>query len=123
MTDDQVAKLARATVVVLGLISLVPRHLQFHHSGVASAYRIRRRNPIFPGVVLGLYWKRVTMPAVFAGMIAGIAAVSSSCSATATLLRLERGVLALCLNFLITVFVSLATPSLRMDLTHAQDTK
>lgn len=27
----------------------------------------------FPGVVLGLYWERVTGPGVFAGMVAGVA--------------------------------------------------
>jgi SSS family solute:Na+ symporter len=124
MTDNQVAKLARATVVVLGVISLclavfgsttLVSLLLTGYAGVTQ---------FFPGVVLGLYWKRVTMPAVFAGMIAGImAAVFLMLSHRDPAFGLSAGFLALCLNFLITVFVSLATPSLRMDLTHAQDTK
>ena len=124
MADDQVAKLARATVVVLGVISLclavfgsttLVSLLLTGYAGVTQ---------FFPGVVLGLYWKRVTMPAVFAGMIAGVmAAVFLMLSHRDPAFGLSAGFLALCLNFLITVFVSLATPSLRMDLTHAQDTK
>jgi len=124
MTDNQVAELARATVVVLGVISLclavfgsttLVSLLLTGYAGVTQ---------FFPGVVLGLYWKRVTMPAVFAGMIAGImAAVFLMLSHRDPAFGLSAGFLALCLNFLITVFVSLATPSLRMDLTHAQDTK
>jgi len=125
MTDNQVAKLARATVVVLGVISLclavfgsttLVSLLLTGYAGVTQ---------FFPGVVLGLYWKRVTMPAVFAGMIAGImAAVFLMLSHRDPAFGLSAGFLALCLNFLITVFVSLATPALRMDLIHAQqDTK
>jgi len=125
MTDDQVAKLARATVVVLGVVSLclavfgsttLVSLLLTGYAGVTQ---------FFPGVVLGLYWKRVTMPAVFAGMIAGVmAAVFLMLSHRDPVFGLSAGFLALCLNLLITVFVSLATPALRMDLIHAQqDTK
>ena len=69
----------------------------------------------FPGVVFGLYWKRVTMSGVFAGMIAGVA--------TVILLMLghrdplygwSAGFVALCLNFLITVFVSRLTPAIAL---------
>jgi len=65
-----------------------------------------------PGVVLGLYWKRVTMPGVFAGMIAGVA-----CVAFLVLTRQDpffgwsAAFVALCLNFLITVVLSLLTPA------------
>ncbi len=125
MTDDQVAKLARATVVVLGVISLclavfgsttLVSLLLTGYAGVTQ---------FFPGVVLGLYWKRVTMPAVFAGMIAGVmAAVFLMLSHRDPVFGLSAGFLALCLNFSITIFVSLATPVLRMDPIHAQqDTK
>jgi len=112
MTDDQVAKLARVTVVVLALISLslaiyssttLVSLLLIGYAGVTQ---------FFPGVILGLYWKRITMPAVFTGMIAGVA--------TAVLLMLNHrdpwfgwsaGFVALCLNFLITVLLSLCTPN------------
>jgi len=111
MTDDQVAKLARAAVIVFSLISLyfaiyssrtLVSLLLLGYAGVTQ---------FFPGVILGLYWKRVSMPGVFAGMIAGVATV-------AFLILSHRdpfhgwnaGFVALCINFLITVFLSLAPP-------------
>jgi solute:Na+ symporter, SSS family len=112
MTDDQVARLARATVVVLGLISLysaiyssttLVSLLLTGYAGVTQ---------FFPGVVLGLYWKRVTTPAVFAGLVAGVAiALFLMLSHNDPLYGLSAGFLALCLNFLIVVAVSLGAPS------------
>lgn len=108
MTDDQVARLARAMVVVLGLISLslavfstasLVSLLLTGYAGVTQ---------FFPGVVLGLYWKRVTAPAVFTGMIAGVAAaVFLMLSHRDPLFGLSAGFLALCLNFLIVAGVTL----------------
>lgn len=108
MTDEQVAKLARAMVIVLGVISLclaifsstsLVSLLLTGYAGVTQ---------FFPGVVLGLYWKRVTMPAVFAGMIAGVAtALFLMLSHRDPVLGLSAGFLALCLNFLIVVIASL----------------
>ena len=112
MTDDQVARLARIMVVVLSLISLslaifssttLVSLLLLGYAGVTQ---------FFPGVVLGLFWKRVTMLGVFAGLIAGV-----SC---ATLLILSNrdpfagvnaGFLALCLNFVITIVLSVVQPA------------
>jgi SSS family solute:Na+ symporter len=112
MTDDQVAKLARAMVIVLGLISLclaifssttLVSLLLTGYAGVTQ---------FFPGVVLGLYWKRVTMPAVFAGVIAGVTtAAVLMLGHRDPLFGLSAGFLALCLNFLIVVAVSLLTPA------------
>jgi SSS family solute:Na+ symporter len=112
MSDDQVAKLARVMVVVLGLISLL---LAIYRSATLVGLLLTGYAGVtqfFPGVALGLYWKRVTTPAVFAGMIAGVAAVIF-------LLLSHRdpwsgwnaGFLALCLNFLVTVLVSQLTPA------------
>ena len=111
MTDDQVAKVARATVIVLSLISL---YLAIYSSTTLVSLLLLGYAGVtqfFPGVVLGLYWKRVTMPAVFAGMIAGVA--------TVVFLILTKqdpfhgwsaGFVALCLNFLIATTLSLLTP-------------
>jgi solute:Na+ symporter, SSS family len=112
MSDDQVAKLARVMVVVLGLISLL---LAIYRSATLVGLLLTGYAGVtqfFPGVVLGLYSKRVTTPAVFAGMIVGVATVI-------ILLLSHRdprfgwsaGFLALCLNFLITVLVSRLTPA------------
>jgi SSS family solute:Na+ symporter len=112
MSDGQVAKLARVMVVVLGVISLL---LAIYRSATLVGLLLTGYAGVtqfFPGVVLGLYWKRVTTPAVFAGMIAGVA--------TVILLLLSHrdpwfgwsaGFLALCLNFLVTVLGSQLTPA------------
>ena len=117
MSDDQVVRLARAMVVVLGLVSLalavfgsttLVSLLLMGYAGVTQ---------FFPGVVLGLFWRRVTTPGVFAGLVAG--------ACTAVLLMLTRhdpvfglnaGFVALCLNVLIAVTVSLLTPATAADL-------
>lgn len=116
MTDDQVATLARAMVIVLGLISLclavfssttLVSLLLTGYAGVTQ---------FFPGVVLGLYWRRVTMPAVFAGLIAGVTvAVWLMLSHRDPIFGLSAGFLALCLNFVIAVFGSLLTQARRGD--------
>jgi SSS family solute:Na+ symporter len=121
MTDDQVAKLARSMVIVLGLISLC---LAIYSSTTLVSLLLTGYAGVtqfFPGVVLGLYWKRVTTSAVFAGVIVGVAAaVFLMLSHRDPLFGLSAGFLALCLNFLITVFGSLLTPALskgRLDIT------
>ncbi|MFZ0635347.1 MAG: sodium:solute symporter family protein [Candidatus Acidiferrales bacterium] len=112
MTDDQVTKLARVMVVVLTLVSLyfaiyssttLVSLLLLGYAGVTQ---------FFPGVVLGLYWKRVSMAGVFGGMITGV-----TC---ATFLILSKrdpfggsnaGFFALCVNFAITILISLLAPA------------
>jgi solute:Na+ symporter, SSS family len=116
MTDDQVARLARITVVALSLISLslaiyssisLVALLLLGYAGVAQ---------FSPGVLLGLFWKRTRMSAVFAGLIAGVG--------TASLLILTKhdpvptpvgtlsaGFVALCLNYAITILTSLTPKS------------
>jgi SSS family solute:Na+ symporter len=112
MTDDQVAKLARVVVVVLSLISLMVAMysslslvslLLLGYAGVTQ---------FFPGVVLGLFWKRVRMEGVFAGLVAGVAC------ATVLILGnqdpfhgINAGFLALCLNFGIAVLLSVVQPA------------
>ena len=111
MTDDQVAKLARMMVVALSLISLyfaiyssttLVSLLLLGYAGVTQ---------FFPGVVLGFFWKRVTMAGVFAGMIVGVA-----CTAFLILSNrdpiggLNAGFLSLCFNFAVTIVVSMLAP-------------
>ena len=111
MTDQQVAKLARAMVLVLtagalffaihssaSLVSL----LLVGYAGVAQ---------LFPGVVLGLFSRRVTTSGVFVGLVTGI------CVAMFLMLigkdpyrGLNAGFIALCFNFVATAVVSLLTP-------------
>jgi SSS family solute:Na+ symporter len=111
MTDDQVAKLARVMVVVLGLISLL---LAIYKSATLVGLLLTGYAGVtqfFPGVVLGLYWKRVTMPGVFAGMMAGVAAVIVlMLSHRDPFYGWSAGFVALCLNFLTTALISRLTP-------------
>ena len=111
MTDYEVARLARVMVVVLSLVCLyfaiyssttLVSLLLVGYSGVTQ---------FFPGVVLGLYWKRATMPAVFSGMIAGVVTVAFlALTQRDPLFGLNAGFVALCVNFMITVVLSLSTP-------------
>jgi SSS family solute:Na+ symporter len=112
MTDDEIARLAKIMVVTLtgaalgcaiySSISLVGL-LLLGYDGVTQ---------FFPGVVLGLYWKRVTRRAVWSGMLAGvIVVVLLILSHHDPLFGLNAGFVALALNFVIVGIVSLLTPA------------
>jgi SSS family solute:Na+ symporter len=111
MTDDQVTKVARAMVVVLSVVSL---YLATHSSATLVSLLLLGYAGVtqfFPGVVLGLYWNRVTMPGVFAGLIAGVATVVFLVlTHRDPFFGWSAGFVALCLNFGITVGLSLLTP-------------
>jgi SSS family solute:Na+ symporter len=108
MTDEQVAGLSRALVVVLGLVSLslaifsstsLVSLLLTGYAGVSQ---------FFPGVVLGLYWRRVTSTAVLIGLIVGVAsAVFLMLTHRDPLFGVSAGFVALCVNFLIVICASL----------------
>jgi solute:Na+ symporter, SSS family len=112
MTDDQVARLARAMVIVLGAISL-SLAIFFRSTTLVSLLLMGYAgvSQFFPGVLLGLYWQRVTARAVFAGLIASVVtAVFLMLTHRDPLFGVSAGFLALCLNFSIVVAVSLMTP-------------
>jgi solute:Na+ symporter, SSS family len=110
MTDEQVAKLAKGMVGVITVASLyfavyssttLVSLLLLGYAGVTQ---------FFPGVVLGLYWRRVTMIGVFAGMVVGVTSVAFLVlSARDPFFGLNAGFFALCLNFVVTGLVSLLT--------------
>ena len=111
MTDSQVARLAKIMVLVLtagavllavySSLSLVSLWL-LGSAGVAQ---------FFPGVVLGLFSKRVTTPGVFAGLVTGIAiAAFLMLTGRDPYHGFAAGFLALCFNFAATGAVSLLTP-------------
>jgi solute:Na+ symporter, SSS family len=112
MTDDQVSKLARAMVLVLSLISV---YLAIYSSATLVSLLLLGYAGVtqfFPGVVLGLYWKRVTARGVFAGIISGVTiAACLFLSKRDPWFGWSAGFVALCLNFLITVVVSLLAPN------------
>lgn len=112
MTDRRVGQLAKILVLVLAvgavllaiqssatLVSL----LLLGYDGVAQ---------IFPGVVLGLFSRRVAAPGVFAGMVSGIAvAAFLMLTGRDPWMGLNAGFIALCFNFAVTGAVSLLMPA------------
>lgn len=110
MTDQQVGKLAKITVLAITCAALCSAIfdsttlvglLLVGYGGVAQ---------FFPGVVLGLYSKRVTTSGVFAGMVTGVLiAVLLMLSKHDPIMGLNAGFIALCFNFAVTGVVSLLT--------------
>lgn len=110
MTDRQVALLARVMVLVITAIALyfaiyrsttLVSLLLLGYAGVTQ---------FFPGVVLGLFSKRITMPAIFCGMAVGVGAVAFlMLSKHDPIFGLNAGFVALCLNFLVVGVVSTFT--------------
>lgn len=111
MTDQQVAKLARIMVLVITAVAL---YFAIYSSTTLVALLLLGYAGVtqfFPGVVLGLYSRRVTMAGVFAGMVAGVATVAFlMLSKRDPFLGFNAGFVALCLNFVVTGAVSLLTP-------------
>lgn len=111
MSDDAVAKASRAMVLVLSLAGL---YLSIAGSSTLVSLLLLGYAGItqfFPGVVLGLFWKRATMAGVLVGLAVGVAMV-------AVLMLSNRdpwygwsaGFLALCVNFAIAIGFSLCAP-------------
>jgi solute:Na+ symporter, SSS family len=124
MTDDRVARLAKITVVALSLISLyfavyssatLVSLLLLGYAGVTQ---------FFPGVVLGLFWKRVRMVGVFGGMIVGVAGTAFlMLSKRDPIGGLNAGFIALCANFAVAVLVSILAPAKAGFSAAASDTR
>ena len=111
MTDRDVGMLARLMVPVITAVALffairssttLVALLMLGYSGVAQ---------FFPGIVLGLYSRRVTMPAVFAGIASGIGLLSIlMLSGRDPFQGMNAGFLGLCVNLAVTAVVSWLTP-------------
>ena len=110
MTEQQVAKVAKVMVVILALgallfaiyssVSLVSMYL-LGFGGVSQ---------LFPGVVLGLFSRRVTSAGVFSGITAGLSlTVLLMLTGRDPYYGVNASFVALCLNFVVTALVSVAT--------------
>ncbi len=109
MSEREVARLARILVVAIGMASLafalsssttLVSLLLIGYACVAQ---------LFPGVVLGIFWRRATAAGVLSGLVAGIAAAASLLlTHHDPILGCNAGFAALCLNFGVTLFVSFA---------------
>ncbi len=112
MTDDTVARLAKGVVLALSLISF---YLALYSSTTLVALLLLGYAGVtqfFPGVVLGLFWPRVNGTGVGSGLIAGLAVVAVlMLSHRDPFMGVNAGFAALCVNFLVTLGVSLVTPA------------
>jgi SSS family solute:Na+ symporter len=112
MTDNQVASLAKALVLVISAITLyfaiyssttLVNLLLIGYSGVTQ---------FFPGVVYGLYWRRVSLAGVFTGMVVGVAIVAFlMLNKRDPFMGINAGFFALCVNFVVTTTISLLFPA------------
>jgi Na+/proline symporter len=111
MTDDAVARLARMIVVPLGGISL---YLAIYRSATLVSLLLLGYSGMvqfFPGVVLGLFWTRVSQTAVFSGMAGGVVTVVALASLRMDpLWGFNGGFVGLCLNCLIIWVMSALRP-------------
>ncbi len=112
MSDDAVVKLAKVASVVLMAVALL-----FALSGARTIVALLLLGyagvtQFFPGVVLGLYWSRASRSGVFSGLVVGIATVTFlTLSGRDPFMGLNAGFVALILNFIVTVAVSLLSGS------------
>jgi SSS family solute:Na+ symporter len=112
MTDAQLTRLARAMVIVLGSTSL---GLAIYGSSTLVSLLLTGYAGVtqfFPGVVLGLYWRRAAAAAVLAGMLTGVlTAIVLMTTHRDPVFGLNAGFVALCVNFLVAVAGSLLIPA------------
>jgi SSS family solute:Na+ symporter len=112
MNDHQIGRIARIMVVVISLISL---YLAIHGSTTLVSLLLLGYagiTQLFPGVVLGLFWKRTSTPAVFAGLTVGVASMATLfLTKHDPFLGISAGFLGLCANFTIAITLSLRRSS------------
>ncbi len=115
MTDAQDARLAKVMVLVITAIAL---YLAIYSSTTLVALLLigyAGVTQFFPGVVLGLYSRRVTTAGVFSGLVAGVGTVAFLMLTKRDPFHgLNAGFVALCLNFAVTAAVSAVTPAGRL---------
>src|SRR5229473_2224926 len=74
--------------------------------------RLLRRHSVPPGRAIGLFWRRVTMSAVFTGLIPGIAILTLLVPTRKDpFIGINAGFVALCANFAVTGVLSLLSAS------------
>ena len=110
MTDAEVAQLAKVMVVVLTIGALI---LAIHTSAsLVSLLLVGYAGvaQLLPGVVFGLYWRRVTTTGVFIGMVSGVAVtVLLMLTGRDPYLGVNAGLIALVCNFVVAGLISLFT--------------
>ena len=109
MSDHQVTRLARVMVLVITGIAL---YFAIYSSSTLVSLLLLGYAGVtqfFPGIVLGLFSRRVTAGGVFAGLVVGVVIVAAlMLSNHDPVFGLNAGFVALCCNFLIVALVSLS---------------
>jgi SSS family solute:Na+ symporter len=108
MSDDALARLAKIMVAVVTGIALF---FAIHSSKTLVGLLLLGYDGVtqfFPGVVLGLYWRRTNRVGIWCGMVAGVGTVALLVlTGRDPIGGLNAGFIALCLNLLVVVVVSL----------------
>lgn len=111
MTDRGVALLARVMVLVVtaaALFSAIHSSMSLVSLGLLGYAGVAQ---FFPGVALGLFSRRVTLPGVLVGLLTGFVVVSVlMLTARDPFHGLNAGFVALCCNFTVTVALSYCMP-------------
>lgn len=111
MDDVAVGKLAKIMVIVITAIAL---YFAIYSSSTLVSLLLLGYAGVtqfFPGVIFGLYWKRVTTKGVFCGIVTGIVTLSYLVlNKMDPYLGINAGCIALLLNFFVTIVISLLTP-------------
>src|SRR5271165_7047231 len=112
MTDQQVGRLAKTLVVGITVAAVCSA---VYSSTTLVALLLVGYGGIgqfFPGVVLGLYSKRVSSSGIFAGLVTGVVlAIWLMVSKHDPLFGLNASFLALCCNFAVVATVSALRPA------------
>ena len=108
-SDIQTAWIARFLVLIVTVIALI---LQLVAPKLLVALLLMSYSGMvqfFPGVVLGLKWRKVTKAGVTAGLIAGVITVILTTYVWTNPLQIHSGIWGLIVNFIVTILVSQVT--------------
>ena len=112
MSDARIARLAKLMVLVITAAAVTSAI--FSHATLVSLLLLGYSGitQLLPGVVLGLFSKKVRTAAVFAGLVTGIAIVAIlGLSGHDPFIGINAGFVALCCNFAVALVLSWAAPA------------
>ena len=121
LTDHHVAKLAKVTVLFLTALTLY--FAIYRPASLVSLLLVGYAgvSQFFPGVIFGLFSRRVNATGVFAGLVTGVALASFLMLTNRDPFKgLNAGFIALCCNFAIVTAATLLRPATLSEPTEAE---
>ena len=112
MSDTRIARLAKVMVLVITAAAVTSA--VFSHATLVSLLLLGYSGitQLLPGVVLGLFSKRVKTSAIFTGLVTGIAIVAVlGLSGHDPFMGINAGFIALCCNIALTLLLTWLSPS------------